>query len=54
LISLVVKSGKVKEAVNAIIKANRTDTPGDGKIFVLPMNDAIRIRTKDTGEAVLD
>ncbi len=54
LISLVVKSGKEKEAVDAIIKANRFDTPGDGKIFVLPMNDAIRIRTREIGEAVLD
>jgi len=54
LISLVVKDNKLKEAINAIISANRTDSPGDGKIFVLPMNDAYRVRTKETGEDVLD
>lgn len=54
LISLVVKDSKLKDAINAIISANRTDSPGDGKIFVLPMNDAYRVRTKETGEDVLD
>ena len=54
LISIVVKSSRVKDCVKAIIEANRTDTPGDGKIFVLPMSDAYRVRTKETGESVLD
>jgi len=54
LISLVVKDSKLKDAINAIISANRTDSPGDGKIFILPMNDAYRVRTKETGEDVLD
>lgn len=54
LISLVVKDEKVKTAVQAIIEANRTNSPGDGKIFVLPMSDAIRVRTGETGEEVLD
>ncbi|MFW6371564.1 MAG: P-II family nitrogen regulator [Bacteroidota bacterium] len=54
LISLVVKSNKVKDAVNAIISANKTDSPGDGKIFVIPMSDAISVRSKDKGDTVLD
>lgn len=54
LISLIVKQGKVKAAVKAIIDANRDNTPGDGKIFVLPMNDAITVRTGGSGETELD
>ncbi|HHW40755.1 MAG TPA: P-II family nitrogen regulator [Syntrophomonadaceae bacterium] len=38
---------KVKEAV---IKAARTGEPGDGKIFITPVVDVIRIRTGETGE----
>lgn len=54
LISLIVTDDKVKPAVDAIIGANRTDTPGDGKVFVLPMSDAIRVRTGEVGDVVLD
>ncbi|NJN28100.1 MAG: P-II family nitrogen regulator [Cyclobacteriaceae bacterium] len=54
LITLVVKASRVKDAVNAIIKSNRTEKPGDGKIFVLPMTDATRVRTREVGEGVLD
>jgi nitrogen regulatory protein P-II 2 len=39
----------VKPTVDAIIKGARTDTIGDGKIFILPLEDCIRIRTKETG-----
>jgi nitrogen regulatory protein P-II 2 len=39
----------VKPTVDAIIKGARTDQIGDGKIFVLPLEDCIRIRTKETG-----
>ena len=37
-----------------IIAVNRTGKPGDGKIFVLPVYDAIRIRTGETGDETLD
>ena len=43
-------SGVVKEA---ILKHARTGEVGDGKIFVLPVEDAIRIRTGEQGEEVL-
>ena len=49
-ISIVVNNKDVKSAVNAIISANRTNTPGDGKIFVLPVEEASRIRTQEFGE----
>ncbi len=50
LVTVVVPQKEVKTAVDIIIDVNRTGKPGDGKIFVLPMTDAIRIRTGETGE----
>jgi nitrogen regulatory protein P-II 2 len=38
-----------KPTVDAIIKGARTDQIGDGKIFIVPLEDCIRIRTKETG-----
>lgn len=43
----------VKQAVEAIQKAGCTGEVGDGKIFVLPVDDVIRIRTGETGRAAL-
>ena len=40
--------------IQTIIEANKTGKPGDGKIFVLPVSQAIRIRTGEAGDAVLD
>ena len=54
LITLIVPDEKVKIAVKTIIDANRTESPGDGKIFVLPATQAYSIRTRETGNAVLD
>lgn len=54
MINLVVPDNKVKLAVNTIISANQSKSPGDGKIFVLPMNEAISIRTGESGNSVLD
>ncbi|HEV2863486.1 MAG TPA: P-II family nitrogen regulator [Pyrinomonadaceae bacterium] len=39
--------------VAAIMKAARTSKFGDGKIFVLPLDDVLRIRTGERGEAAL-
>jgi nitrogen regulatory protein P-II 2 len=39
----------VKPAVDAITRAARTGTIGDGKIFVLDLNECVRIRTGETG-----
>ncbi|HEY0088836.1 MAG TPA: P-II family nitrogen regulator, partial [Candidatus Lokiarchaeia archaeon] len=43
----------VEEIVNIIIEKARTGKPGDGKIFITPVEDAIRIRTKERGENIL-
>lgn len=54
LITLMVPDSKVKTAVKAIIESNRTYTPGDGKIFVLPGTEAYSVRTGEKGDSVLD
>ena len=40
----------VEAAVDAIVSAARTEKIGDGKIFILPVEQAIRIRTGETGD----
>jgi nitrogen regulatory protein PII len=40
----------VEKAVAAISASAKTGKIGDGKIFVLPIENAIRIRTEETGE----
>jgi nitrogen regulatory protein PII 2 len=44
----------VDKVVKTIIRVNRTGKSGDGKIFVMPCLDAIRVRTGEHGDAVLD
>ena len=50
---LVVNDDKVTAAIDAISGAARTGEIGDGKIFVTPVETAIRIRTGDSGETAL-
>ena len=52
-IDLVVRDEDVEAAINTIMEAGRTGQVGDGKIFVLPVEDAIRIRTGEAGEDIL-
>ncbi len=49
-IEVVLTDDMVDTAVQAIIAAARTDKIGDGKIFVTPVEQAIRIRTGETGD----
>ena len=49
-IELVVADANVAAAVEAIVKAAKTGKIGDGKVFVSPVENAIRIRTEETGE----
>ncbi|WP_273699564.1 P-II family nitrogen regulator [Paracoccus sphaerophysae] len=49
-IEMVLADDLVDAAIEAIIGAARTDKIGDGKIFVSPVEQAIRIRTGETGE----
>jgi nitrogen regulatory protein P-II 1 len=43
----------VDAVVNAITGAARTGEVGDGKIFVLPVDDAVRVRTGERGDAIV-
>ena len=49
LVTAVVEDKLVDQVVKAIIAINQTGKPGDGKIFVLPMGDAVRVRTGEKG-----
>ena len=49
----VVASGDVQTVVDAILKHARTGSIGDGKVFVLPVEEAYRIRTGESGEETL-
>jgi nitrogen regulatory protein P-II 1 len=49
-IEVVLNEDMVEPAINAIIAAARTDKIGDGKIFVSPVEQVVRIRTGETGE----
>jgi len=53
LLSLVVADDDVKKVVDIIIETNSKGRPGDGKIFVMPISDVIRIRTGETGEVAI-
>jgi nitrogen regulatory protein P-II 1 len=50
LLQIVVKDTMVAEVVQAIIAIAKTGKIGDGKIFVTPIEEAIRIRTEERGE----
>ena len=54
MITVIVPDATVPVVVRAVIDANRTGSPGDGKIFVLPVLDAVRVRTGETGETAID
>ncbi len=53
LLSIVVPDDVVTTVVKAIIRVNRTGRAGDGKVFVSPIDNALRVRTGETnGEAI--
>ena len=52
-IEIVVGDGIAERAVKAIIAAAKTGQIGDGKIFISNVEEAIRIRTEESGEEVL-
>ena len=49
-IEVVVSDDIVEQVIEAVTKAARTGKIGDGKIFVTPVDQAVRIRTGETGE----
>ncbi len=49
-IEVVLTDSLVDQAVSAIVKAAKTGKIGDGKVFVSPVENAVRIRTEETGD----
>jgi nitrogen regulatory protein PII 2 len=54
MIKIVVADTVVPTIVKTILDVNRTGNPGDGKVFVLPVREAVRIRTGERDDAALD
>jgi nitrogen regulatory protein P-II 1 len=52
-VEVIVGDGIVEQAIEAIVKAARTGKIGDGKIFVTAVEQVVRIRTGETGEAAI-
>ena len=52
-VEVVLDDDQVDAAIDAIVSAAKTDKIGDGKIFVSPVEQAIRIRTGETGSDAL-
>lgn len=50
MVTIVVEDDAVNDVVETLIATNKTGKPGDGKIFVLPVGDGVRIRTGEMGE----
>ncbi|MBF7082947.1 P-II family nitrogen regulator [Desulfallas sp. Bu1-1] len=53
LLTILVQDRDVKKVVDTIVNVNKEGNRGDGKIFVLPINDALRIRTGERGEEAI-
>jgi nitrogen regulatory protein P-II 1 len=52
-LELVVPDQRLEMALSTILKAAKTGQVGDGKIFVLPAEEVIRVRTEESGEEAL-
>jgi nitrogen regulatory protein P-II 1 len=52
-VELVVPDSETDKVVTIIVQASRTGAIGDGKIFIMPVSDAIRVRTGERGDAAL-
>lgn len=53
LFSIVARNEDVDTIVETIIKVNQTGEIGDGRIFICPVDDAIRVRTDEQGDSAL-
>src|SRR5439155_14767327 len=50
---IVLTDDRIGKAVEAIVSSAKTGKIGDGKVFILPIEDAIRIRTEERGESAI-
>ncbi len=54
ILTVVVPDEQCQTAIDTIIKTNQTGKPGDGKIFVTPITETIRVRTGEAGDLALN
>jgi nitrogen regulatory protein PII 2 len=54
VVSVVVPDNQVNKVVQTIMETNRSEKPGDGKIFVMPVFDSVRVRTGERGNKSID
>ena len=52
-VEMVVRDEDVEEIIATVLRRAHTGEKGDGKIFVMPLDDAVRIRTEESGEDIL-
>jgi nitrogen regulatory protein P-II 1 len=52
-IDIIVPDSRMEIAVAVIIKAAKTGEAGDGKLFITTIDDAIRVRTEESGKSAL-
>ena len=52
-VSIVVRDKNVAKTVQAVMKAAYTGEIGDGRIFIIPVEDSVRIRTGERGDIAL-
>jgi nitrogen regulatory protein P-II 1 len=52
-LEIIIRDDVAEDVVNAIVKSASTGRIGDGKIFISPVEEAVRIRTGESGESVL-
>ncbi len=53
MVMMVVEDSKVDQMIEALMKSNRTGDIGDGKIFICPVAESVRIRTNESEEYAL-
>ncbi|HKQ68895.1 MAG TPA: P-II family nitrogen regulator, partial [Polyangiaceae bacterium] len=53
LVEVVVPDSMVAEVLELIVGSARTDRIGDGKVFVRPVDDAVRVRTGERGDTAI-
>lgn len=53
MLTVCVQDDEVEQVVKTIIEVNQTGNAGDGKVYVMPILDAARVRTGEMGEAAL-
>ncbi|ALP91414.1 P-II family nitrogen regulator [Klebsiella pneumoniae] len=53
MIEIIVRDNEVDKVVDIIMSVNKSNSNGDGKIFIIPVEDSIRIHTGEKGEEAL-